>query len=119
MKHHHTRKFGNYGETLAKWFLRAKGYSILATQFTLHHAGEVDIIAKKGNTLAFIEVKARPTLTLGLEAITRTKQQRIIKATNFYLAKHPQFAHFTIRFDVIVITPYALPHHLKHAFEAY
>ncbi|MCW5696986.1 MAG: YraN family protein [Bauldia sp.] len=108
---------GRSAETLAAAFLRAKGYRILARRFRVP-VGEVDLVAKRGRTLAFVEVKARRTGDAGLEAISPQGRARIARAAEAYLARYPAAAALTLRFDVIVVAPWRLPRHLVGAFGA-
>ena len=73
---------GRRGETLAYWYLRRAGYSIVARNRRLH-GGELDLIGWDGPVLAFIEVKTRTSLAAGPpeDAVNRGKRKRIIKAT--------------------------------------
>ena len=59
---------GLVAEGIAAWVLRLKGYRVLATRYRTP-LGEIDIVARRGKVLAFVEVKARPTVEAGLEAI--------------------------------------------------
>ena len=59
---------GLVAESIAGWLLRLKGYRVLATRYRTP-LGEIDIVARRGKVLAFVEVKARPSLEAGLEAI--------------------------------------------------
>ena len=78
--------------------------------------GEIDIIAKRGRTLAFIEVKARATQTQGLEAVNALQQRRIESAAQAFLAHNPRFAEMSIRFDVMVCANTAFPDHIADAW---
>lgn len=82
---------GLKGEELAENYLKQKGYTLLEKRFRSRH-GEVDLIAKRGNLLYFIEVKYRPNgrLGSGIEAITLQKQRRLLDAVHAYLAKKPR-----------------------------
>jgi putative endonuclease len=95
----------------------AKGYRILARRFRTPH-GEIDIVARKGDLLAFVEVKARASLDDAAYAVTPRQQQRIIDAAQGWLMVHPEHAEFELRFDVILVAPKSLPRHLKAAFDA-
>ncbi|WP_069188619.1 YraN family protein [Candidatus Terasakiella magnetica] len=108
-------RFGQWGEGLACLSLRLKGYKILKRNFR-SAVGEIDIIAKKGKTLCFIEVKSRPTERLALECLSARQQKRIILATQAFLSFHPRYSHHTIRFDFFAITPYGWPLHIKNAW---
>ncbi len=94
---------GNYGEQIAAKFLEEKGYVILNTKYRCRY-GEVDIVAKLGNVMAFVEVKYRSNLKFGYpcEAVNLKKQKKIITTTEYYIMENSIF-DFDIRFDVIEI----------------
>ena len=96
-------KTGQRGEKEAVSYLKKKGYKILKTNFRTRFA-ELDIIARDRNTLCFIEVKARRSLKTGLpkEAVTATKQKKIILAATSYL-KDSDLFDSEIRFDVVEV----------------
>ena len=98
-------------------WLMAKGYRILAKRFRTPY-GEIDLVAKKRNLVAFIEVKARATLDDAAYAVTPRQQKRIVDAANAWLMAHPEHANFDLRFDAILVAPRALPRHLPGAFDA-
>jgi putative endonuclease len=108
---------GLSAESRAAAFLIAKGYRILAKRFRTPH-GEIDLVAKKRNLLAFIEVKARASLDEAAYAVTPRQQARIIDAAQGWLVAHPEHAEFELRFDAILIAPRHLPRHLLAAFDA-
>ena len=108
---------GLSAESRAAAFLMAKGYRILAKRFRTPY-GEIDLVAKKRNLLAFIEVKARASLDEAAYAVTPRQQARIIDAAQGWLAAHPEHAEFDLRFDAILIAPRHLPRHLLAAFDA-
>jgi len=108
---------GLSAESRAAAFLIAKGYRILAKRFRTPH-GEIDLVAKKRNLLAFIEVKARASLDEAAYAVTPRQQSRIIDAAQGWLVAHPEHAEFELRFDAILIAPRHLPRHLLAAFDA-
>jgi putative endonuclease len=108
---------GLSAESRAAAFLIAKGYRILAKRFRTPH-GEIDLVAKKRNLLAFIEVKARASLDEAAYAVTPRQQARIIDAAQGWLVAHPEHAEFDLRFDAILIAPRHLPRHLLAAFDA-
>lgn len=94
---------GSRGEALALAALERAGYAVVATQYRTA-AGEIDIVARDGPCLVFVEVKARRTLECGTpaEAVTPRKQRRIIAMARDYLARHPTDAT-ECRFDVVGI----------------
>jgi putative endonuclease len=108
---------GLSAETRAAAYLMAKGYRILAKRFRTPH-GEIDLIAKRRNLLAFVEVKARATLDDAAFAVTLRQQSRIIDAAQGWLIAHPEHAELELRFDAILIAPRRLPRHLLAAFDA-
>ena len=108
---------GLSAETLAAAFLMAKGYRILARRFRTSH-GEIDLIAKRRNLVAFVEIKARATLDEAAFAVTPRQQRRIIDAAQGWLIAHPEHAELELRFDAILIAPRRLPRHLLAAFDA-
>ena len=108
---------GLSAEARAAAFLMAKGYRILARRFRTPY-GEIDVVAKRRNLIAFIEVKARGSLDDAAYAVTPRQQQRIIAAAQAWLMTHPEHAEFELRFDVVLIAPRRLPRHLLAAFDA-
>jgi putative endonuclease len=107
---------GLSAEARAAAFLIAKGYRILAQRFRTPH-GEIDIVAKRRDLVAFIEVKARANLDDAAYAVTPRQQQRIIAAAQAWLMTHPEHAEFELRFDAMLIAPRRLPRHLLAAFD--
>ena len=108
---------GLSAETRAAALLMAKGYRILAKRFRTPY-GEIDIVARRRNLVAFVEVKARASLDDAAYAVTPRQQQRIIAAAQAWLMAHPEHAEFELRFDAILIAPRRLPRHLLAAFDA-
>jgi len=97
------KKLGNRGETVALSFLQTRGYTILETNYRTSFA-EIDIIAKDRDCFCFIEVKTRHSIKKGLpkEAVTYTKQKKIILGASFYLKDKNQM-NSRVRFDVVEI----------------
>jgi len=108
---------GLSAESRAAAWLIAKGYRILAKRFRTPH-GEIDLVAKRRNLVAFVEVKARASLDEAAYAVTPRQQQRIIAAAQAWLMAHPEHAEFELRFDAMLIAPRSLPRHLLAAFDA-
>lgn len=108
---------GLSAESRAAALLMAKGYRILAKRFRTPH-GEIDLVAKRRNLVAFIEVKARASLDDAAYAVTPRQQARIINAAQAWLMAHPEHTEFELRFDAILIAPRHLPRHLIAAFDA-
>ena len=97
------RETGILGEKLAAGFLREKGYIICAANYRCAE-GEVDIVARQGETLVFVEVKARSSNRFGNAkgAVTPTKQRKISMAALDYLKRSGQ-TEARARFDVVAI----------------
>src|SRR6201996_3032425 len=108
---------GLSAEARAAAWLMAKGYRILARRFRTPY-GEIDIVAKRRNLIAFIEVKARASLDDAAYAVTPRQQQRIIEAAQAWLIAHPEHAELELRFDAMLMAPRRLPRHLVAAFDA-
>jgi len=108
---------GRRAERIAAWLLRLKGYSVLA-QGLRHPAGEIDILAKRGNVLAAIEVKQRGDLTAASEALRPRQQARIMRAAEAYLARRPDASRLSLRFDVVLIARGRFPRHIEDAWRA-
>jgi putative endonuclease len=110
-------RLGLDAEAQAAWLLRLKGYRILARRLRTR-LGEADIVATRGCVVAFVEVKARPTLAEAAEAVAPRQRQRIVAAARAWLARNPGHAKATIRFDAVLAAPGCWPQHLVSAFEA-
>ncbi|MEL7453164.1 MAG: YraN family protein, partial [Pseudomonadota bacterium] len=82
---------GRRGETLAALALQLKGYAILARRVRTP-SGEIDLIARRGNLVAFVEVKARPDLMAALEAVTPRAQARICRTAELWMARRTELA---------------------------
>ncbi|AUC93903.1 MULTISPECIES: YraN family protein [Bradyrhizobium] len=108
---------GISAESRAAALLIAKGYRILARRFRTPY-GEIDLVARKRNLVAFVEVKARASLDEAAYAVTPRQQQRIVNAAQAWLMAHPEHAEFDLRFDAVLIAPKSLPRHLLAAFDA-
>jgi putative endonuclease len=108
---------GRRAEAIAAWFLRLKGYRVLARRYKTP-VGEIDLIVRRGRQIAFVEVKARPSHDAAVYAVTPAAQQRIARTAAAWLAAHPGAAGLDLRFDVVVAMPRRWPRHLTAAFDA-
>ena len=106
---------GHRAEALAAWYLRLKFYRIIARR-TKTPLGEIDLIATRFGTTVFVEVKARARAASLGETLESINQTRIVRAAEYWLARHPAAAHRALRFDVIFLSPWRWPHHLADAF---
>lgn len=95
---------GQRGEALAARFLRQSGLTIVA-RGVASPAGELDLVARDGETLVFVEVKTRSAAERGQpwEAVNATKRRRVTRAAVAYLQRH-RLTGFPVRFDVVAIT---------------
>jgi putative endonuclease len=108
---------GRRGETLAAWWLRLKGYRILARGLK-SPVGEIDIVACRGRTLAIVEVKRRDDRAAAVAAIGPRQPARIARAASWLLVRRPEFAGHAVRFDVLLIAPRRWPRHLVDAWRS-
>lgn len=103
-------RFGAWGERRAAWWLRLHGWRIIARRVKVR-SGEIDLIARRWRTTAFVEVKTRRTPAELDNAIDAHRLRRVAAATNA-VAHHYARPHDDIRIDVILITPRHWPRHL-------
>lgn len=108
-------RHGQRAEFLCRLLLRLKGYRILARHWKCS-SGEIDIVARRGRVLAFIEVKARDDVTTAAESLSPKQQARIGRAAAQFLASRPALATLDQRFDVILVVPGWLPLHIPAAW---
>lgn len=110
---------GRRAETIATLYLRMLGWRVLARRYTAGRgsgAGEVDLIMRRGSIVAFVEVKARPTVAGALEAISATQRNRIERGAEAWMQQNPAHADADMRFDVIAVPPGRRPVHLVDAW---
>jgi putative endonuclease len=98
------RSKGTEGENLAAKFLEEKGYSILERNYRFER-GEIDLVAREGSDLVFVEVKARHSQDYGApeESVTTAKEAQLKKVAEGYLYEH-NIENQSCRFDVVTIT---------------
>ena len=107
--------FGLRAESVAALLLRLKGYQLLERRFAAA-GGEIDLVARRGATVAFVEVKARDDLEAATIAITESKRRRIGRAARVWLARNPWAAAMNLRGDAVFVAPGRLPRHLVAAY---
>jgi putative endonuclease len=107
---------GRFAESMAAMVLFSKGYEIIARRY-LVKGGEIDIIARRGDTILFVEVKARPTLAEAYFAIDHVKGRRMSRAVRVWLAANPWAVRFCLRGDAIFVAPWTWPRHRTAAIE--
>lgn len=115
---------GVVGEIVASRFLREKGYDVLTANYRCRF-GEIDIIARDGDYIVFVEVKTRGenAIFTPREAVTLSKQKKLLKTASFFMQAHK--TKLQPRFDVIEVYASALSplqpkeiDHIQNAFEA-
>lgn len=102
-------------ERLCAWHLRLRGWRILARRFRTP-AGEIDIVARRGRLIAFIEVKARGDAGMAAESLGPRQRRRIARAAELFVKKSPQYGGYDMRFDMMLVSPARLPRHVMDAW---
>lgn len=104
----------------SEWFAAAalilKGYRIVARRYRTK-LGEIDLIARRGDLVAIVEVKARPTLAEAMDAIGREAAWRIEGAADLWLGRQPDQARLSMRFDMVAVLPRRWPVHVENIFQ--
>lgn len=112
---------GNRGENSAAAFLKKQGYRILGRNCR-NHFGEIDLVARDGDWIVFVEVKTRTSHATGhpAEAVTRVKQAKLTKLALVWLKAH-RLLERRFRFDVVAITwgQGSLPTQIEHYIHAF
>ena len=106
---------GHVAEYLAAAFLMLKGYRILAIRHRTK-LGEIDIVARKGDLAVFVEVKSRRDAQEAIDAVSFSSQRRIRAASDLWLARQPDFALLSQRYDIVAMLPGHWPQHFPDAF---
>lgn len=107
---------GLSAETLALLALMLRGYRPLARRYAAA-GGEIDLIVRRGRTVAFVEVKARASLDAAAGSIDGRKRKRMSRAVRAWLARHPLPPEVTLRADAVLVAPRSWPRHVPNAFE--
>lgn len=107
---------GRAAERLALWSLRLKGWRLLSHRYKCP-SGEVDLIMRRGNVTAFIEVKARKTIDDAIESVSPRQARRISAAARHFLSQDRKAALQACRFDIVAVSPYHWPRHIENAFD--
>lgn len=100
---------------MALFALMLKGYRPLGRRFSAA-GGEIDLIMRRGRTIAFVEVKARAALADAQAAIDARKRARFSRAVRVWLSRNPPEADATLRADAVFVSRRAWPVHLVDAF---
>lgn len=106
---------GRMAENLAALLLRLKGYSILERRVRSRR-GEIDLVAQKGRTLVFVEVKTRARLDDALRAVRPANWARIAAAAETWASRRPRFRDHGHRYDLVAVQPWRIPVHVRDAW---
>jgi len=108
-------RFGRIGEFVSCWYLRLSGYRIIHQDYR-SASGEIDIIARRGNIIAFVEVKARSNQDDATLALGSTQRRRIERTAMSFLSARPELSNHDCRFDLMALSPWRWPRHLEGAW---
>lgn len=109
------RLSGRRAEAWAAAWLMARGYRILGFRLKTPQA-EIDLLAKRGQVLAVVEVKSRASLETALETVTFDQRDRLRRAGAALAANRPGLAGCTVRLDLLALAPGRLPRHIPDAW---
>ena len=106
---------GRGAETIACWYLRLKGCRVLARRARVP-GGEVDIVARRGRTLAFVEVKARSSVEAATLALDEWRLRRVVTAAERLTPRYMRDGD-DVRIDAMFIVPGCWPKHLPNVWQ--
>ncbi|MGU3574319.1 YraN family protein [Brucellaceae bacterium C25G] len=106
---------GHRAEFLASLTLMLKGYAIVERRYRTR-LGEIDLIARRGNQVLIVEVKARRETASAMDAVDAKSIRRIEAASDLWLARQPDYARLSLRFDLIIVRPWSWPRHYPAFF---
>ncbi len=107
---------GHGAEHVAALWLRLHGWRILARRYRVK-GGEIDLVARRGATIAFVEVKWRVALADATLAIGPAKRHRMARAARVFIARQGREAGLSYRADAVFCAPWRLPRHVAAAFD--
>ncbi|MBL0899602.1 MAG: YraN family protein [Reyranella sp.] len=108
-------RMGHAAEWRAVWRLRLAGYSILMRRYKTK-LGEIDIVARRGDLLVFVEVKGRASVTAAADALVGRQFGRVARAASLFIANHPRYAACSVRFDAVLVGGF-WPRHLPGVWQ--
>jgi putative endonuclease len=117
MSRQRRERAGRLAEAAAAWHLRLRGYRVLARRFATH-VGEIDLVARRGGILVFVEVKRRARIADAAVALLPLQQARIARAAEVFLQQRPEHAACAVRFDLVAVAPWRLPRHVTDVWRA-
>lgn len=106
---------GHWAEWFAALALTLKGYRVVARRYRTP-LGEIDLIARKGDLVAIVEVKARRSLEEAMEAVAYSAQRRIDGAATLWLSNQKDYARLSLRYDLVAILPRRWPVHIPNFY---
>ena len=109
------RREGRFAEAVAALWLMLKGYQILGFRLKTP-SGEIDLLARKGRTLAVVEVKRRATVEIALASIGSKQRERLIRAARALASRRASLRQLALRLDLIALAPGRLPRHVPNIF---
>jgi len=109
------RASGRRGEVLAALWLMAKGYRILGFRLRTPH-GEIDLVVRRGQVLAAVEVKARTSLEMALEAVSPDQRERLRRGIRALAARRRGLENAHVRLDLMALAPGRFPRHIPDAW---
>ncbi|HZV83818.1 MAG TPA: YraN family protein [Brevundimonas sp.] len=107
-----SHRAGHAAEWMAAALLMMRGYQVLGFRLKTA-AGEIDILARKGRTLAVVEVKRRRTMEAALAALTPAQYDRLLAAGRTVLRQRPSLAGHVLRIDMVALAPGCIPRHRR------
>jgi putative endonuclease len=107
------QRFGRLAESAAAWALRLKGFRILSMRWSCRF-GEIDLIARRGALIIFVEVKARQDAETALSAITRSKRDKLNRSIRQWLTQNDDVGRFSYRIDAVLVLPWRWPKHVEN-----
>lgn len=110
------RRSGRRAEVVAVAWLMAKGYRIVGFRLKTPQA-EIDVLAKRGDVLAVVEVKSRTSLEVALDTVTFDQRDRLRRAGAQLAANRPGLSRCAVRLDLMALAPGNLPRHIPDAWK--
>ncbi|MGB6231594.1 MAG: YraN family protein [Litorimonas sp.] len=111
---------GRRAEGLVALYLVLTGHRILARRYRCP-SGEIDLIARRGRAIVFIEVKQRARAAHAVDPVTARSEERILRAGETWLNRHPDYIDrdFAVRYDLVTVIGRWRLHHLRDAFRGW
>jgi len=109
------RRDGRRGEYLGALWLMAKGYRLIGFRLKTAQA-EIDLLVRKGDVVAVVEVKRRVSLEAALDAVSHRQRERLLRAAASITARRPDLEGAAIRLDLMALAPGRWPRHIRDAW---